>query len=86
MTKPILLAGLLSLTLTLTLSVSETSAQGRRGDVDIGPGSGTGLGRYTGPGSGTGLGRCRREKVTVCRRGGGDGRGPRCRTEERLRC
>jgi hypothetical protein len=84
MTRPILLAGLLSL--TLAMAISEASAQGGRGGEYVGPGSGTGLGRYVGPGSGTGLGRCRRERVQVCTRGRGDGRGPRCRIEERVRC
>ena len=51
-----------------------------------GPGSGTGMGRYFGPGSGTGMGRCRRERVRICRGGFGDGRGPRCWIEERVRC
>lgn len=85
MTKTTLLAGLLCL--TLTMAMSEASAQGGRGSVYVGPGSGTGLGRDVGPGSGTRLGRnCRRERVQVCTRGRGDGRGPRCRIEERVRC
>lgn len=56
-----------------------------------GPGSGTGMGRhsgpgYCGPGSGTGMGRCRPVRVRVCRGGFGDGRGPRCYFERRMRC
>lgn len=55
-----------------------------------GPGSGTGTGRdgpgYYGPGSGTGIGRCRPVRVRVCRGGFGDGRGPRCYFERRMRC
>ena len=59
---------------------------GGYGGVYVGPGSGTGMGRNFGPGSGTGMGRCRPVRVEVCRGGAGDGRGPRCRIREELRC
>jgi len=52
----------------------------------VGPGSGSGMGQYHGPGSGTGMGRCQPVQVEVCRRGAGDGRGPRCWIENRVRC
>jgi hypothetical protein len=84
MVKTMMLGGLLGL--SLIISVSEVSAQGGRGSEYVGPGSGTGMGRSFGPGSGTGMGRCRPVRVKVCRRGSGDGRGPRCRIEERVRC
>ena len=84
MIRTIMFAGLLGL--SLTIPVSDASAQGGRSGEYTGPGSGTGLGRYTGPGSGTGLGRCRRVQVRVCSRGRGDGRGPRCRIEQRVSC
>jgi hypothetical protein len=51
-----------------------------------GPGRGSGRGQDFGPGSGSGMGRCRPVRVRVCRRGGGDGGGPRCRIVEQLRC
>lgn len=52
----------------------------------LGPSSRAGSEEYFGPGSGTGVGRCRRVEVEVCRGGAGDGRGPRCRIEEKMRC
>ena len=84
MMKMIMFGGFLGL--ILAMPASEASAQGGRGSEYLGPGSGTGMGRDFGPGSGTGMGRCRREQVKVCSRGRGDGRGPRCRIEERVRC
>ncbi len=97
MCKPMIFGGLL--VFALAFGPTGVSAQGGGygggsgrgydggyGGGYVGPGSGTGMGRNFGPGSGTGMGRCRPVRVEVCRGGAGDGRGPRCRIREELRC